>query len=190
MNTDALHKAARKLEKLSKALDAMKAAISPMEIEDAWDDFVLGTGSFYSTLEQGAKGAGQSMGWFGRKKHERKSDPLLRYLHHARNAEEHGIKRITKRVSSSVTLKSQGAGVKLSSDGKQWSVTGREGDIEFANDLVRLVRVHNDRHGDWTDPPNQHLGQPLVEVSPPAIAALAFAYLQRMLAEAKTLATG
>jgi hypothetical protein len=38
----------------------------------------------------------QRDGGYGRAKHERRNDPLLSYIHHARNADEHGIKDITR----------------------------------------------------------------------------------------------
>jgi hypothetical protein len=71
-------------------LEKAKSALAKLEdgpIKDtavfrsAWSDFLLATASIYFKLEQGAKGNGPSEGWYGRKKHERKADPLLSYLH-------------------------------------------------------------------------------------------------------------
>jgi hypothetical protein len=186
MNSEAIHKAARKLESIRRAVEAMKYSKDPINIEEAWEIFVNATGSFYSALEQGAKENDKSKAWFGRKKHERKSDPLLRYLHQARNADEHGIKRITDRTNSHITLK-QGASATLRSDGKKWDVIQQDGDIEFPNDVVRLVRVHDDRFHDWYDPPSQHLGRELSDLSPAAVAGLAFDHLGQVLSEAAAL---
>ena len=78
-------------------------------LEAAWIDFVAAAATIYSKLEQGAKGNASSEGWFSRKKHDRKVDPLLSYIHHTRNAEEHTIEAITERVASSIAVKGRGA---------------------------------------------------------------------------------
>ena len=187
MNKQATAKAATKLERLTRSVEAMKTAESSEAIEDAWVDFLIAASTFYSTLEQGAKTNDKSKAWFGRKKHERRTDQLLRYLHHARNAEEHGIARITGRSNSKIFLKSKGAAVMLQSDGKNWNVVSQTGDVEYPGDVVTLVRVQDIRFGDWFDPPEQHLGQNLNDTSPPAIAELGAAYLGEMLSEAKAL---
>jgi len=38
--------------------------------------------------------------WWGNKLHERRTDPLLRYLWHARNADEHTLQRINQLQSA------------------------------------------------------------------------------------------
>jgi hypothetical protein len=60
--------------------------------------------TIYSKLEQGAKGCGPSDAWFGRKKYDRKTDPLLRYIHHARNADEHGLEAVTSHDPASLSV--------------------------------------------------------------------------------------
>src|SRR5688500_14927652 len=105
MEQEAIAKAESKLERMRRALNTLKQAdIGPEEIEAAWEDFVMASGTFYSTLEQGAKNNKKSFAWFGQKKHDRRADPLLKYIHFARNAEEYGIERITKRASSYITV--------------------------------------------------------------------------------------
>ena len=46
--------------------------------EEAWTDFLLAASTIYTKLEQGAKTSGQSAAWFGRKKKQRRDDPVLR----------------------------------------------------------------------------------------------------------------
>ncbi len=112
---------------------------------------------------------------------------MLSYIHHARNAEEHGIKRITARANSKVLLKSKGDAITLQSDGKKWNVVEQTGDVEYPNDVVTLARVHDDRFGDWSDPPEKHLGHNLKKTSPVEVAELGAAYFEQMLSEAMAL---
>ncbi len=97
MDSQALEQAKGKLQRADKALYALKTATNYDEAEEAWSDFLLAASTIYSKLEQGSKSKGTSAGWFGRKKKERKDDPLLRFLHHARNSDEHGIERVAER---------------------------------------------------------------------------------------------
>jgi len=187
MNPEALIKARRRLEKMSAALEALRPPSTPDAVEAAWEDFIMAAGGLYSALEQGAKVNDKCKAWFGRRKHERKKDPLLRYVHQARNAEEHGIKRITQRNSSAITL-GPGAEVQLMSDGKSWKAENAKGDVKLLNDVVVLIPVQDARFGDWFDPPTSHLGQELKDASPLNIAALCLAYAQAMLAEAALFA--
>ena len=146
----------------------------------------MAAGGFYSALEQGAKVNAKSKAWFGRQKHQRKKDPLLRYVHQARNAEEHGIRQITQRQNSEITLE-PGAEVKLTSDGKSWQATNIKGGVKFANNIVCLVRVQDARFGDWFDPPTSHLGSDLEDVTPLTVASLCLAHMKALLTEATSL---
>jgi hypothetical protein len=97
MDAQAVEQAKTKLRKAEKSLETLKAADGYDAAEEAWSDFLLAASTIYSKLEQGSKAKGSSAGWFGRKKKERKDDPVLRYLHHARNSDEHGIERVAAR---------------------------------------------------------------------------------------------
>jgi hypothetical protein len=94
MNADAIDQAKSRLSRAEKALAALSAAKAIEEAEAAWTDFLIAAATIYSKLEQGAKGSGRCEGWFGQKKKARKDDQLLRYLHFARNSNEHGIERV------------------------------------------------------------------------------------------------
>jgi len=60
------------------------------EAEEAWSDFPAGcVNDLFQSLEQGSKSKGTSAGWFWpQKRRSAKDDPLLRFLHHARNSDE------------------------------------------------------------------------------------------------------
>ena len=55
---------------------------------------------FIPSLNKAAKVSGKASAWYGRVKKLRKDDPLLSYMHHARNSEEHGIEDTTKRMKA------------------------------------------------------------------------------------------
>src|SRR5690606_27755019 len=97
MDPQAVEQAKIRLKKAETAIARLKSADSFEQAEDAWTDFLSATSTIYSKLEQGAKVNGKSSAWFGRKKKERKDDPLLRYLHYARNSDEHGVQRLVER---------------------------------------------------------------------------------------------
>jgi hypothetical protein len=188
MHPDAVDQALEKLERARAAVERIVAlSDAPGAVEGAWVDFLLAASSIYSKLEQGAKhGSGKSAAWFGRKKSQRKTDPLLRYIHHARNAEEHGIERVTRRASSRVTVEA-GTYVQLRSDGENWNIEHMIGSIQPAYDRVALVPVRDSRFGDIFQPPWQHLGQTLPDRTPKTIATLGLSYLERMIEEAATV---
>src|SRR4051812_49429482 len=91
MKEVALTQAMERLTRARNALQRMKEAKSYNSTISAWSDFLLASSGIYSKLEQGVKGCRVSEGWFGCKKHDRRKDELLRYLYHARNADEHGL---------------------------------------------------------------------------------------------------
>jgi hypothetical protein len=96
-DTPALQNCSKRLEKAQSALQQLEQTKDPRETESAWLDLILAATSIYSKLLQGSKlSGGSAKGWYDLKMHERKNDSLLSYIHHARNADEHGIKDITR----------------------------------------------------------------------------------------------
>lgn len=165
----------------------------------AWWQFLLAAAGIYSKLEQGAKDYPQSTAWFGKRKRQRKVDPLLRYLHQARNAEEHGIRGSSYSVATRAT--NPGRGVKI--------VNNEEGELvrlEVPQDIplgapvaqlipagVRLVPVLDGRSRQTFHPPREHLGiaipvePPLSRDHPLTVARPALRYLEEMVEDAKKL---
>lgn len=190
MKAEAIAKARTKLDRLRAALVALKAADeqkNPVAAEQAWTDFIVAASTLYAALEQGAKDNGSSKGWFGRKRHERRTDPLLSYLHHARDVEHHGLQQITGRTNSHITVPPGGA-VILQADGKKtWNIVGSSGEIGQPRDLVKLVPVIDARFGTTFDPPQRHLGVDLKDDTPIGVATSGLIYLEAMVAEAAKL---
>lgn len=189
MKEEAVRQAEDRLARAEEGLARLKAAESAKEMEQGWHTLIGAAGTVYSKLEQGAKGSGKSEPWFGRRKKERNDDPLLRYVHHARNSSEHSIEKIVHKTEWAVS-------VPISPTG--WTKVGvRAGPgntaIPFSNQAemivtgpeMALVSVTN--RGVRYDPPTEHLGQPLVSQEPGDVGDRLIEYLREMIAEARAL---
>ena len=181
-----------RIRKAEKSLIALEAASNYEEAEEAWSDFLLAASGVYSKLEQGAKTKGSSAGWFGRKRRERKDDPLMRYLHYARNSDEHGIERTAERGGNLVDpltgplkfnerhhyiIESVDGGPPIKTDGYLWGPS------------LQMIRVHDRRFNDYCDPPTEHLGKVLTaeDISIMGIASLGLEYLKQLVSDAEKL---
>jgi len=198
MDSHAVDHAKGRLRKAEKSLEALKAAANYDEAEEAWSDFLLAAATIYSKLEQGSKSRGTSAGWFGRKKKERKDDPLLRFLHHARNSDEHGIERVTDRGGNPVDLMT-GERLKFNErrekliteirDPKTGAVRALNMRAYLYGPSLQMIRVHDRRFGDHCDPPTSHMGKviDLDDNSLVGVATLGFSYLKSLVKEAESL---
>jgi hypothetical protein len=73
-------------------------------VRDNWTGFLIASNRVFTLLEQGSKSSPESVRWFAKHRELRKSDPLLSYLHQARNADEHGLAHITQKMTSRLEL--------------------------------------------------------------------------------------
>lgn len=191
MNPAAIEQAKNRLQKAEKALAELSAAEYFDDAEDAWSDFLLAASGVYSKLEQGAKGFPKSEPWFGREKRLRKTDPLLRYIHFARNADEHGIERVTDRSLENIDLKFNERRPFSAQmlDQHTEEPVGEKFDVVLAGPTIKLVRVHDRRFGDYADPPEMHLGKiiPFASSFPHELGQAALEYLASMIDQAEGL---
>jgi hypothetical protein len=91
----ALHEAAqavRNLEELGTEPATMQAAAA---IINAWSRLLVFGNRVFTKLEQVSKNSSTGRAWYSRVKKRRSEDPLLRYLQHARNTDEHSLTRVT-----------------------------------------------------------------------------------------------
>lgn len=201
MNPAAIEHAQVRLNKARLSHQAMLDAKDPTTMDAAWSDFLIAASGIYSKFEQGSKSNPKSTGWFGRKKKERKDDPLLSYLHHARNSDEHGIEAVTIRNKGGWGINPSNPELPMSFDINPSGVPIEVGQMLIVNHdpanppvvdkippSIRLTRVTDSRFGDSFDPPRSHQGSELQDSSLGAVAQLAITYLERMVEEAKALA--
>ena len=171
------------------------------DVEISWSDLLLAGNGIFSKLEQGSKANGKATGWFGRVKKVRKDDQLLSYMHHARNAEEHSIEDVTKRMQAgqaTLTFREPFDPEKL--DGTKIAIDATSGPghvlVSSSNEelistkmydkpAIALARVKDPRFSDHFDSPYEHLGTKLRDQSPLAIGRLFVDYLTTLIEEAR-----
>jgi hypothetical protein len=199
MNLIAFEKALEHLELAKVAASKLTLDSGVKAYELAWRDFLAEASRIYSKLESGSKGNSKSEPWFAKKKHDRKKDPLLQYIHQARDAAEHGFHYVTRTRARGGTISfpktqevSVSMHVKMNEDGtmdiRNPTVKTPEGEFNqmlLEEPRVELVKVLN--RGRWYDPPEMHLGKPIVGRTPASIAALAIGYLGGLLGDAGKL---
>lgn len=193
MNPNAVQQAEVRLRKAKASLEQMNKPITFAEFESLWSDFLLAANSVYSKLEQGAKASGSSNAWFGRVKRRRRTEPLLTYLHHARNSDEHGIEPVSKFEPFGIGINGLDGKLHIKSleieNGKVKLDPGDDPvDITLLPPRAVLVPVHDTRFNDTFYPPTEYQGMPLPpDVTPQIIAALAISALEDIVREAKEL---
>jgi hypothetical protein len=161
MKKTAVDSARECLDRAKSEYANMKAANSFEKMECAWTNFLLMGNRVYVRLELGAKGNGTSFGWHGRKKHERRKDPLLSYV---KNARPEGA------TLTGGTMSYGQIDIQLTEP--------KPVEVTFNGPSVKLVEVIN--HGDKYKPPGS--------TDPIVVAELFLNHLDALIAEAATLA--
>lgn len=193
MKQIAVDKACKRLAKASMCLESIEASRSFDEFESAWTDLLIALDDIHTILQQGAKTSPQSRQWYGGKKTERRKDPLLSYLHQARNADKHGIEPIASHKPGGVKI-SKGARptfilkTAVNHGKASFELHPIEGPgMEIIPPSAELIPVRFDRFGDVFEPPTKHLGSILPDVSPLAIARIGFKYHETLVQAASQL---
>ena len=199
MDKRAVEKAKVRLEKAESNLKQAKVSSSFKEFSSAWTDFLLAGNSVHTILEQGAKQNPKSRQWFGGKNKLRTKDPLLKYMHQARNSDEHGIAPILAHKGDSILLgtTTQGSSGRSGIYFNNVTITnsGLKGEyvVDGGGELtitqaphVQLIAVTNERYKNTFDPPAEHLGKMLSDRSPIGIGALWLSYLGDLVMEASS----
>ncbi len=197
MNPRAIAEAEIRLERARAAVETMEsvekwqtAEWDFKTLETGWWTFLHAASGIYAKLEQGAKTNGRSSAWFGRVKRLRKTDPLLSYLHHARNSEQHGLDPILEHQKLGFVAKKGATVVPPAEEGGQWHIQATVGvpmEVQIVSPDLFLMPVVDDRFGDEFDPPTEHLGNPLIDISPWVVARLGLDYLVSLIEDAKAL---
>ncbi len=94
MEAAALQRANRALDRAGRCLEKLIATSDLDEAEEIWSDFLASINRIYVMLEAGAGKNTAASNWLGGVTHERRTDKLLTYIHHARNSHEHRLEEI------------------------------------------------------------------------------------------------
>jgi hypothetical protein len=171
MKREAVDKAKKRMKDALDYFMALDGEMTYEQFEQRWSSFLNAINRAFLAIEAGARDNARTRTWWSKKKHEWKKDPLLQYLHQARNADEHGLEPLSKMAPGYFTANPP-PGINPKSVSHP-----------------RLVPVRNDRFGDVFDPPVEHLGQNLhpEEIGLPwDAAAMAMGYHSRLIIEAET----
>lgn len=193
MKPSAVHQAYERLERARSAAAPLADPDRPYgRLRVDWSDFIMAASTIYTKLEQGSKGNRKSESWFAMQKHKRRKDPLLRYLHAARNSDEHGLEVGTGPGAFATTLH-ESAAVKVDAAGIHLDFDKGTSPAPPGTDLFQItigfypLPVTDARFNEQFIPPSSHLGRPIVNPTAAAIAMLALSYLEQMIAEAAAL---
>jgi hypothetical protein len=94
MDATILDRAQLEFDRANQSIIDLGATNHVGEIERHWAAFLVNFARAYTRLEAAA---GKGSAWWAKIAHERKTEPLLRYLQHARNVDEHGFKLVIER---------------------------------------------------------------------------------------------
>lgn len=193
MIPDAIDQAKTRLTDAEEALNELVLATNFKQAERAWRAYLVAVNSIYAKLEQGAKGDTKSDTWYGNKKHERIKDPLLSYLHQARNSDQHSIAITagqtppnTDGMGRQLKFNERTELFKFQAHDPKTGKLNAEGEGLFAGPTLKPLKVRN-RGVDY-EPPRQHLGKeiPFCDFAD-GLAKHAIPYLKSLIAEAETL---
>jgi hypothetical protein len=114
----------------------------------------------------------------------RKTDPLLQYLKQARHADQHTLQPSTMYGVGVEICLPPGAEVHL--DFLKGTASAKGGDVMLrtAKPVYCLLPVTN--RGVTFQPPTEHLGRPLTDATPAAVARLALEFYEALVAGSQT----
>jgi hypothetical protein len=106
-----LHHSKRELTAASRALERMKSSSNFDELEDEWKSFLHSIEKVWVKAERACQHVrNQFEPWQGRFVTERRKDPLLSYLRHARNSDQHTIQEMMEKKPASRSMYIEGGG--------------------------------------------------------------------------------
>jgi hypothetical protein len=188
MDRQAFLRSREEAEKASQEIAAIRNAKTLSEVADHWSDFLTHIQRAYTKLRISYR-KGPSKGWCDQIFSLRDSDDLLKYVHQARHADEHGVERITEQKEGRIAIGPK-EGDSLEVDyarigggqvvmGPRMAANAR---VTITPGEVRLVPVRN--RGVTYQVPKAHLGKDLESVTLLRVAELADAFLRDKLNEA------
>lgn len=162
--------AAREAKRAERAHRRITAAESLDEAEDAWADFLANASNVFAKLRAACRGHPLDWGWYGKKLDERSRDPLLLYIHKARNASTHRLDDITERVAA----------------GRRLTIAPGIGRVYVRFPIhIRPLPVV-DQHGNVYEVPTSHRGVEFAYCDVVVMSHIAAKYLQDLVKEASS----
>jgi hypothetical protein len=196
MNPKGITEATSRLERARWALDGVRSAsetypFNQKAFETAWWAFLLAANGVFDKLGAASTAHPKSKNWMGQKRYLRKKDDLLKYMHQARNADEHGLEPPTEHGPVDAFPLHPDIYVERSPRGEVTNVSVPSG-WPAGKPIVQLqptmsLKAVTSQYGDLFAVPTSHLGQPIIDQRPVPVAQLLLDYLSGLVEEAKTL---
>lgn len=182
------------------ALVRMREAKSFPDFEEAWNDFLSTYGKVWTRLVAVCKANTKAATkWRGEQERIRKEDPLLRYLHHARNSDQHSVTDGIKHVPAQHSMQMpHGPGGVTVINHLSFSIINGVPEIHaydgnapiiLGYTPARLTLLPVTDKGVRYDPPSEHRGKPLTKLDPIAVAEMGVKFSAVMLDELRELVT-
>ncbi len=168
----------------------MSSSESLEAFEDHWKEFLRRLERSWSKAEAQFGSNERWSGWQGRFSRARKKDPLLSYLRHARNADEHTIAPITERKESQLLIRAAGPEgrshikrIRIGEDGMLMIEADGSLELSFQPYQSFLLPVVN--RGNSFPVPTRHLDSAIDPTNVLSIAKAGLEYYSNFLAEAE-----
>ncbi|MGS0695308.1 hypothetical protein [Shewanella sp. 0m-4] len=188
MESDTLRSAQRELNSAERAIQRMKVSNSFDEFEDEWRIYLGAIEKCWVKAERICQPIrNKFQPWQGAYIKLRKSDPLLKYLYHARHSDQHSVQEMieAKRAQQFMTIGGSGDDVyieHLSFDrgGNISSYRGSHPIVHnFLPERIELLKVLSSKK--WYQPPLKHLDTELRWPAPIDVAMLGLEFYQNFL---------
>lgn len=189
MKAIAIEKSRERLRRGTLAIEGMEKANSATQFAECWEALLVALKAIGEILRTGAKGHDQSEIFLKNRWAELSTDPLMRYLHEARNVEEHGLEPTAKFETSSLSIGGPGEAVRIDGmigPGGSLRVTPlgeSKVTITYRPSETTLLPVM-DRSGQLWPVPETHLSKPVSDQSPISISRLGLAVFTELVTDA------
>jgi hypothetical protein len=176
------------LDRARAAVAGMRAAQSLDAFEERWKEFLHHLERTWNKTTAHFRKSPKWNGWQSKYEHLRRADPLLSYLVHARNADEHTVTEIVEREAGGIGVNpAEGEGLYIErmeiGGGRVAIQSPQRLKIDFRPARTRLVTAVD--RGHTYAVPTSHLGQPLDAANIVGAAELAVGFYADALAEAE-----
>ena len=182
-----LDAAKKELESARRALDLMKSAKSFELFDEEWRDFLNCLEKLWNKTERGCQHVkNKFQPWQGKYTNLRRKDMLLRYLKHARDADNHSIQEVAeiKPGHRAMNFVNPRGGYIKKMEIRNGAIAHYEGDPMIVTEhppTIEAVKVKNS--GKWYNPPNSHLEEKVISNHPIILAELGLIFYENFLNE-------
>lgn len=191
-----LQSAVRDLEIATRAVDSMRRVTQYSRFYESWQDFLYRIERAWEFTERSLRKRKGFQQWFKPYADQKKEDPLLRYLKHARHAETHAVSATINKPLKLLFREKCGRSFGLTSitsileDGVltiDIATSAQDMLLNYEAHLLpaapQLIRFQN--RDNWFEPPNSHLGTLYERLHPVEAAELGLAFYKGFVEEAR-----